>query len=373
MRRAVVHIGMPRTGSTTFQHVLAGVRSELAESGILYPDLTPDSVRKNRHISHQFLGETLDGRRPRRERRELLERLSKGLSSFTGDTVLLSYEDFILQRPGLRIPQILNDFFARHGFTAEALIVVKPQSEHLNSLYTHRTQMMSEFQDFAHFVRARADSARFAYDRLLQPWMTAFAGRVRAVPVRDRRSDQPIVLRMLAEIALDRRVAPLLRADDIERVVNRSPGPVAVEISRRMRGMRLHAQLNVLPRRVMRFVERQTDKRGYDRDKFNGVGPDLRAGMEARYHDVNESFARAVWGRSWDSIVAAEPARAVNELAAGPIDPATEQVIENIIRRAAKMFEVTPRHSIFDMPINQLVANADAIQRRLGYSRWRVI
>jgi hypothetical protein len=373
MRRAIIHIGMPRTGSTAFQQVMAGLRSELHEAGILYPDLTPKSALHDKHISHQYFGETLDSRRPRREREELLQALSGALSRYEGDTVLLSYEDLIQQQQRFRVPEILNRFFEKHGFAAEALVVVKPQSEHLNSLYTHRTQMMREFQSFAHFAPAYAGSVRFEYDTLIQPWMTAFSGRVRAVPVRDRRIDAPIVLRLLSELDLASRVVPLLRHDDLDRVANRSPGPVAVEISRRMRAMRIHAQLRVLPRQMMRFVERQTGQHGFDREKFYGVGPELRAGVEMRYRDVNERFARTVWAKGWDDIVAPDPVRPVNELAVRRIDPATEHAIDTIMWRAARRFEVTPRHSIFDLPINRLVANVDAVQRRLGYSRWRVL
>src|ERR1700742_4938469 len=93
MRRAIIHIGMPRTGSTTFQHVLAHARHRLEKAGILYPDLTPRSPSATPHISHQHFGETLDGRRPRHERRELLRRLSGALARRDCDVVVVSYED----------------------------------------------------------------------------------------------------------------------------------------------------------------------------------------------------------------------------------------------------------------------------------------
>ena len=364
---------MPRTGSTTFQHILARVRSELGAMGILYPDLTPNSVRRDPHLSHQHFGETLDGRRPRREREELLQSLSSTLARCESDVVLLSYEDFIQQQPRFRIPEVLNTFFAGHGFAAEALVAVKPQSEHLNSIYSHRAQMIRERQDFAHFGHGYSRSARFEYDMLIQPWISAFSGRVRAVPVRDRRSDAPLVARLLAEIDLDRRVAPLLRPADLRRIENRSPGPVAVEISRRLRAMRTHAQLRVPPRDMMRFVQRLTRERGFDRGKFNGVSPELRADMEAQYRAVNERFAQAIWGQSWSDIVSPEPVGEVNELAAGRIDPETEAAMADILEHAARLFSVTPRHSLLDHPINLLVESVDALQQRLGISQWRVV
>jgi hypothetical protein len=374
VRRAIIHIGMPRSGSTTFQHILACAREELEKAGILYPDLTPRSAHCRPHISHQHFGETLDGRRPPCERQELLEALSRRVTRSDCDVVLLSYEDLIQQQPRFRVPQLLNSYFTQHGFTPEALVVVKPQSEHLNSIYTHRTQMMRERQGFAHFARGFSRSARFAYDRLIEPWNLAFSGRVRAVPVRDRRFPAaPLVVRMLTELRLYRRAASAIAWKDMRRVANRSPGPVAVEVSRRLRAMRTHARLTVPPRDMMRVVQRLATGLGYDRQKFNGVWPELRAEFDDRYRDTNERFAQTVWAQGWNDIVVPEPPRPVNELIAGRIDPRIEVAVDKILREAARQFAVTPCQSAFDAPLNLLTENFEALQRRLGISRWRVV
>jgi hypothetical protein len=373
MRRAIIHIGMPRTGSTTFQWAMVGLRPDLKDAGILYPDMTPASARATPHINHQHLGETLDGRRPRREREELLQALSEQLKQWEGDVVLLSYEDFIQQQPRFRVPELFRDFFAQHGFAAEAVLAVKPQSEHLNSIYTHRAQMISERRHFGKFAPCFAGSGRFEYDALIRPWMRAFCGRVRAVAVRDRRSDAPILVRLLSELKLDDRVGPLLRRADLARVANRSPGPLAVEVSRRLRKMRTHARLSVLPRNMMRFVERLAREHGFDGQRFQGVGPDMRARMAADYRKVNERFAQAVWARSWDDIVLPERSRPINEFAACGIGVDAEQAILDILHRAARQFDVSLRHSVLNNPINRLVESVDSAQRLLGYSRWRVL
>jgi len=365
---------MPRTGSTTFQHILAHARDDLKKAGILYPDLTPESARATPHLSHQHFGEALDGRRPRRERAELLEALSRAIKGSDCDIAVLSYEDFVQQWPRFRIPELLNDFFARHGFTAEALVVVKPQSEHLNSMYTLRTQLIRERLDFTHFAQGNIGSARLGYDKLIEPWIEAFSGRVRAVPMHDRRFPKaPLMVRMLAELRLYRRFAPAIAAKDMQRIENRSPGPVAVEISRRLRRMRVHARLSVAPREMMRVVNRLARERGYDRVKFNGVGPELCAAMEDRYREVNDRFARAIWKAGWDDIVVPGPPRQVNELIPGRIDPEAEAAITDIIGQASRQFAVTPCHSLFDNPLNLVAEHFEALERRLGISTWRVV
>lgn len=372
MRRAIVHIGMPRAGSTTFQHILFRLRPELAKAGILYPDLTPASAAHEPHINHQHFGEALDGRRPRREARELLERLSGELARTDADTVLISYEDFIQQKRAAGISRTLRSLFDRHGFAMEAVVVAKPQSEHLNSVYSHRMQLMREKRLFDAFAGTFERSGRFAYRSLIEPWLSACSGRVRGVPVRDVRSPAPLVRRLLAEIGLEDRVAPLLAADDSGRVENRSPGPVAVEVSRRLRLMRVHARLHTPPRSMMRAVERAAMEHGLDQVPFKGVGPELRARMAARFHDTNDRFAMALWGHAWPAVVAPEPEHEVNEIGRQPIEPGMESRIDTILRDACRQFGVTPSRPWTSMPMELLIDGSEALQRAFRISRWRV-
>jgi len=365
MRRAIVHIGLPRTGSTTFQHILYHLRPKLEAAGILYPDLTPRSARLTPHINHQHLGETLDGRRPRKEREEILHELSRVLGTSKCEIVLLSYESLIQQKRHCRTPEILSTLFARHGFATEALVVVKPQSEYLNSIYTHRIQFMRESRDFSHFARAYERSRRFAYDALIRPWTTSCDGRVRAVPVRDRRSTAPLVLRLLSELKLEDRIVPLLQPDDLQRIENRSPGPVAIEVSRRLRAELMQLRLRVNQREMTQFVEQTVIDRGLDPVSFRGVNADIRARMDARYLAANDRFARAIWDRPWAEIVAPEATRQVNELAIRAIDPATELVIEEILQQACRQFKVAPRHSKMNRPINLLVDGIELLRQWL--------
>jgi hypothetical protein len=373
-RRAIIHIGMPRTGSTSFQHMMFHARDALKHQGILYPDLTPRSAPPQTYLSHQLFAQTLDGRRPRRERDELLSRLSEELARTECDAVLLSYEDFLHQQRRFGVPHLLRSLFERHGFTAEALVVVKPQGEHLNSMYTLRTLLMRERLGFAHFARCTADSRQMAYDRLIEPWLDALSGRVRAVPVRDRRfTKAPLMQRMLSAVGLYRRVEPAIAQEDTHRIENRSPGPVAVEVSRRLRTMRTHARLKVPARDMMRVVQRLAWDRGYDRRKFNGVDPALRAEMDQRHSAGNQRFAQMVWHKNWNDVVAPEPPRPVNELMPGLIDPNIEADIAAIIYEASRQFAVTARPSAFDEPLNRMDELIEDIERRLGLSRWRVL
>ena len=372
MRRAIVHIGMPRSGSTTIQHVLARLRPRLLAAGILYPELTPASATHEPHISHQHLGEALDGRRPRQERQELLQTLDAALGRTGADTVVLSYEDLIQEKRAARIAVTLRDLFARHGFRMEAAVTLKPQSEHLNSVYAHRAQMMREKLLFDAVARRYEHSARFAYGRLIEPWLAACEGGVRAVPVRDLRSPRPLVERFLAETGLADRVLPLLAPDDTARRENRSPGPVAVEVSRRLRLLRVPDRLRV-PREMMRSLERAAAARGLDATPFQGVGPALKVRLSTLYEATNDRFAAHAWGAPWSAVVAPEPERPVNELGGRPIPPATEQLIQELMAEACREFGVAPGRPWPAGPPALLTDAADAAGRLFRISRWRVV
>lgn len=373
MRRAIVHIGMPRTGSTTFQSVLFRLGPELAKVGILYPDLTPRSAADHPHLNHQHFGEALDGRRPRREARELLQLLSRELACTKADVVLISYEDFIQEKQAARISNTLRSVFDQHGFQMEAVVAVKPQSEHLNSVYSHRMQMMSEKRRFSEFATAYMTSGRFAYHKLAEPWLAACSGRVRGVPTRDMRSAAPLVRRMLVEMGLDNRVGPLLVEDDLARVENRSPGPVTVEVSRRLRHMRVQARIPTRAREMVTFVDHLVRDRGFDQVPFKGVGPDLGAHMSRLFQDTNDQFALAVWAQPWSAVVAPEPAYPVSEIAGRPIPPELETLVSGIIREACRQFNVVPIRPRTSGLAELLADTGGWLGQSLRISKWRVL
>ncbi len=326
MRRAIVHIGTPRTGTTSLQHILTRLRPALGEAGILYPDLTPASAAAP-HLSHQHLGEALDGRRPPRERAELLRRLAAGLRDTPCDVVLLSYEGLCGAPPALNVARTLAALFAAHGFAMETLVTVKPQSEYLNSLYTWRTQFLREGRAFSKFAAAWMGTARLDLARMAAPWQAASDGRLHVVPVRDRQSEAPLAERTLAEVGLLDRVAPLLTAADATLAENRSPGPAAVEVLRRLYQGGGRRMLGPRAREASRHVEAHS----LDRAAFRGITPALHAQAITRWQVSNDALALQAWGAAWTNRVAQQPPPPVNEVAAQPLDPVLEAQLAAIL------------------------------------------
>ena len=339
MRRAIVHIGMPRTGSTSFQEVLARLRPRLESVGLCYPKLAPSGASASDDVNHYLLGRALDGRDSMRERLGSLSRLAKTLSDTEADTVILSYEDFAVQRPDLCVPSVLADVFARHGFAMEVALVVKPQAEQLASAYALRAQLIAEARTFREFVNREGTSGRYDYAARLEPWLRAAGGRVVAVPVRDRWSDAPLLARLIEALGLSARLEPLLSTGDLTYRTNRSSGPVAVEASRRLHGLGLHRQITGHPRRLGHHLDDLAWARGLDAEAFRGNAPDALATVAAYHAASNERLAAKCWSRGWDAVVAGAPEYPPNELAGQLIPPDTEAEVEwlvaEVVARAA--------------------------------------
>lgn len=373
MRRAIIHIGMPRTGSTSFQEVLAGLRPNLAEAGLLYPELAPPGAHPDLNVNHQPLGEVLDGRRPRGERAVVLGRLDEALRRTEADTLILSYEDFSVQRRRFGVPETLRGILARHGFALEVLMVVKPPFDFLNSAYAHRAQLIRETGSFRDYLAHHWRSGRIDYRALVAPWAEAADGRVTAVPLADRRSAEPLVGRIVAALGLGDRLGALMGTAAATYRTNRSSGPLAVEASRRLRALRVHRQVAGHPRRVGHALDQAAWARGLDPEPFRGDAPEYRARIDAHTFETCERFAQLAWGRCWDAVVAPGRDGPPNELANRAIPAEIEAQVAALVRETMHRFGCRAPTPLLGRPAAWIEDGAVGLARLAGIeSRWRV-
>ena len=368
MRRAIVHVGLPRTGTTSLQHIFSRLRPELAKRGILYPELTPGSA-VSAHLSHQHLGEALDGRRPSGERAELLASLGRQLSDPAAAIVLLSYESLCLIPERRAAPELLRGVFKAHGYAMETILTVKPQAEYLNSTYTWRMQFLREARTFGRYLQAEMGSPRLDLCALSRQWRSASDGGMRAVPVRDRRSVRPLIERFLTELGLLGEVAPHLSPDDTALRENRSPGPATIEACRRLRQAGAARTLGPRARDATRSLEQAARAAGMDAVPFRGFDADAGARVAAHWAASNDRFAREVWDEPWSTRAGDDPALPVNELAGREIDPATERRIQALIDGVCKGFNVAPRSGASSMLDGLAAQPRDLLQKLLTRGR----
>ena len=329
-RRAIIHVGAPRTGTTTLQTLLARHRAALAAAGVLYPMLTPASAAGAAHINHQHLGETLDGRRSSTERRELVDNLERQLAETACDVLVLSYER-MAQAPRWRgVPKILDAVLARHGFAMELLVTVRPQAGAAQSRYTWRCQFLREARPFRDAFARDIRDPRFHPAAGLSAWLEAARGRVTAVPLRDARSPAPFAQRVAAALGLGDRFGILLSPEDLMGVENRSLGAVAAEASRRLRAAGVCLSDNAAARRVGDALVEEVRRRDLDDIRFQGLDSTMIESAERRYARANDAFARRMWGEPWSHRVAPDRMGPITDLGRRPPSPDVETALAEI-------------------------------------------
>jgi hypothetical protein len=345
MRRAIVHIGMPRSGTTSLQALLSAYRRELSEAGVLYPDLKPRSETHS-HLSHQYLGEALDGRRPRRELRELLAQLDAQLAATHGDTTLLSYEGFSQLSSWHSGPWTLRELFARHGFEMQILVTLKAQDLYAQSCYTWRCQFLREARYFAEWLPGSLRQRRFNYLVCVRPWAIAAAGRVLAIPVHAQGNSVPLIERVLEALGLAERIGPSLKPRELLRMDNRSLGPAAIEVARRICERSGAQRENGHACAIIACVETAARLRGFPAVAFQALDHAMSERVMERFVAGNDRFARSVWGENWSRRVARPQLAPVN--AFGPDSPPDylDAQLDSIVMQVRRQFGLEARHGL---------------------------
>lgn len=175
MPDVVLHIGQPKTGTTTFQNLLARNRDRLRESGILYPDLgqanqwlamgevllkDPEAQLRFPAGLRNHLAELLAGAE------DQFDRLERQCRDFSGSRIIISAENLVYA--GEHTVERLCDVF---GSTCAVNVVVttKPVSRLLGSAYQQlaRTQAVDDFDTW---VRTALGELMTCPDRSSMGW-----------------------------------------------------------------------------------------------------------------------------------------------------------------------------------------------------------
>jgi len=332
MRRAILHIGVPRTGSTSLQFVWTRHRAALRDLGILYPDLTPAGASP--HLNHQHLRDAMDARRPD----ELFAQLEDQLRD-DADIIILSHETLAHCNPQGAMLRRLLDLLKNAGCSTEALAVVKAPAESANSHYTHRKQFLRDCKDFDGYRRQWIARKPLDLAARLLPWQAACDLGLLLLPLHTSPLE-PLIKRVWNAAGILDRAGHLLAPEDLTRLENRSPGPVAIEACCRLAaaGFR-RGHGNEQARRITRLVEDAARARGADLEAFQGYDEALYASMEARWARSNERLANATWGEPWSTRMRAQPLRQPNELARTG-DPDGLRLVNEVLTEVCSRLDV---------------------------------
>jgi hypothetical protein len=179
MPTAVVHIGLPKTGTTSFQLACMQGRDALAKQGVLYP--TDDWVMFPGAALHQALALRVANGTPA-SIDEDVARLRQAADGYR--TMLLSAERFavMLNNPKSVAPmQAFRDALERHFDGVEFVCVVRSDRALLRSALREKIEGRGMPHDGADYVRKHVES----FYRMNRAVVEALSGRLRVLRFED--------------------------------------------------------------------------------------------------------------------------------------------------------------------------------------------
>ena len=228
MRRIVLHIGYPKTGSSGLQQFLYTHRRRLSEAGILYPIPAVGPKRAQHNVAwavspnHRFDPASLT-----------FDKLAGLATERTEDTMVLSSEWFVESDPSAAV-EMVRAFAQEVGASVDTIAFLRPQHAHINSRYAQRIKGFNEWRCFRAFAEDEGKQPRLNYWQHLCEWDDP-ASHMRLIPVPYTASRlEPNIQTVFFDAAgLIGRVDGLL--DETEtRWMNPTPGPLTVEVLRRL-------------------------------------------------------------------------------------------------------------------------------------------
>lgn len=196
IKRAIIHIGAHKTGSTSIQKWLTENSSNLASEGIFYPlELTnPQISFYGQHvIPWNLLGWSDQGLGVGKK---LIDSGLKELENFIHekDTLLLSSEDFVWLKDShiCKLKEVLN------GYKIDVVIYVRRQDEATQALYQTDVLYYHQTQMFSDWLQPRIDA--FDYFAICERWRTQAQAQIIVRPYDLIRQQEGDVVRDFLEV-----------------------------------------------------------------------------------------------------------------------------------------------------------------------------
>ena len=282
-RRLTVHVGTPKAGSTTLQHLLGARRGLLARLGIHVPRAgSPDWG-----LGHQGLAREL-GRRAKGSGQWRAR--GGGIRGSRARRFVLSHETFTHPPRAEGCIERLLELEERENLEVDVVAYVRPQWQRVEAGYAQRVRHGRAVAPLEREVQAVFDEGGYAphldYNVLFEPFRAAFGERVRVYPLQSAVLPQGLCahfLELLGVSGAARAARGLFRA-------NSRPGAVELEVlrlvnarlgGRRPGGEPVHHRLALLPA----LLEGDAP--------YAGLTPGQIGRIDARFGPANARFARA--------------------------------------------------------------------------------
>lgn len=299
-RKCILHVGSPKTATSSVQSVLMRNRGRFLKDGILVPHSGQTASGSHRYLAYDLAGLPVPRYAVAADRN-----LGAEVARSEAETVLISSEFLwsILARH--EAAQRLLARLRALDLDVTVLLYVRNQPQYFNSIYQHDANFR-RLRALPTFLRgARRNEARYGYSRWLD-----FA----------RAHDLPLLVRPFsAEVREAGVVEDFLTAvgvstaDDYDTKVElrRSVGPFTVAAAQSLMGRfedpkGLSEQQASDCRQALRAELR---RRHIVDQGYCGLTSEFAAEVEEAFQEDNARFSHAAWGKPWQEVFATDVAR----------------------------------------------------------------
>ena len=299
MTQVFLHIGMHKTGSTAIQKRLEANGPLLQQHRISFDDDSKNQLK------------SATKKRNFKPWRKKLQRARASNSSLLVSNEVLSH--LLLAEPSDAygcLGDWLTEAFQKQGCNVTLIAFLRDQPSYLNSQYTQHVKKFGLACDFETYVRRimehTKDRGECDPQRLFGWIRRNTTVSAHFIPYGGARALDPFA-QLLAVIG----AGPATDWIDLPRI-NEQPGRLAVEtalaVHQRFDAKGLALEGRRLRKRAFRLLQTTATRRGWPKQRFSGLTPELYRSIRAHYRASNDAFAQEVWGAAnWATVFPEDP------------------------------------------------------------------
>ncbi|MBN1638301.1 MAG: hypothetical protein JW866_05005 [Ignavibacteriales bacterium] len=291
-KQIYIHIGLPKTGTTTIQKSLYQNQDIFLKNNILIPDIGKSHMNTGSTVHHNLYWE-LTGNRNFRKNLGTWDDLIKKINISNNEKIIITSELFF-SLPQREINKIKNYFF---DYSVHIIVYLRRQDLFFQSIWSQLIKAGYRddyYLDFHDWLEDRMLSKQSDFDVILEKWSKVFGTK-------------SIIVRILEKSQIEGTLFnDFLTACDIQykadyvisRDANISPGIKTLVLIQEIK-KRLKCTSNTNARqRLYSSLRRYGEKRGWDNEKANLIDMEMYKKITERYREGNQRVAHKYFNRN---------------------------------------------------------------------------
>ena len=341
MQMAYLHVGMPKTGTSTLQSFLLRHRDWLAKKGYY----VPRSGQNSQTGAHYGLVRALAGLPLDESQHGLIEWLGRELHAASSPNCIISSEALtkILRAPGM-IERFVS-VFRRLNHDLTIVLYVRHATEYVNSAYAQRVKSFYERIGVDEFIfRFEERNKRRPIFSVLQKDRTV---KTIIQPYNNATRATGIVASFLKEFDLE---SP---ATKIEQRENMMPGPIVIDVARCLATILAERNIEPTPQQRVRFMKYVLDEVGNsvkEQERYCCLNEERRDRINIFNIGLRDEFAQEQWGKRWNDFFYEDVNKTYVSNDLSDLDKRPEIVPKLIDRAMRKWDEIAQDEKIAVMP-----------------------